>query len=184
MNRRGLKGILTTGVLATSLLASTSAMAQSDILLKIDGAPGDSTDAKHPGAIDVLSWSWGESNGSVETRRGTAPKVCIQDLHFVKQVDSSSAALIMKSMLGEVVPRAELIVRRQGGNGGPVDYIRLILQDVIVSSFQTGGSAGSGIPPTEQVSLHFDSGKYEYFPSGSTMPITAEIGVGNSPGCR
>ena len=25
----------------------------------------------HPGEIDVFSWSWGESNGSAQTRRGT-----------------------------------------------------------------------------------------------------------------
>lgn len=185
MNRRGLKGILTTGVLATSLLASTSAMASSDILLNLEGVPGDSTTVK--GAIDVQSWSWGESNGSVETRRGTAPKVCIQDLHFVKEVDSSSPALIMKSMLGEVIPRAELIVRRQGGAGDPVDYVRLILRDVIVSSFQTGGSAGSSILPMEQISLHFNSGEFQYLrqnANGSTTPIVAEILGGNSSGCR
>ena len=30
-----------------------------DFFLKIDGIPGESTDAKHKDEIDVLSWSWG-----------------------------------------------------------------------------------------------------------------------------
>ena len=36
-------------------------MAAFDYFLKLDGIPGESTDAKHKGEIDVLSWSWGES---------------------------------------------------------------------------------------------------------------------------
>ena len=36
-------------------------MAAFDYFLKLDGIPGESIDAKHKGEIDVLSWSWGES---------------------------------------------------------------------------------------------------------------------------
>lgn len=33
----------------------------SNYFLKIDGAPGESTDAKHKGEIDILSFQWGET---------------------------------------------------------------------------------------------------------------------------
>ena len=34
-------------------------MAAVDYFLKIDGVDGESTDDKHKGEIDILSWSWG-----------------------------------------------------------------------------------------------------------------------------
>ncbi len=174
MNRRGLKGILTTGVLATSLLASTSAMAQNS---------GSTTLELSKGAeIEVLSWSWGESNGSVETRRGTLPKICIQDLNLMKLADANSAQLLTKSTLGEVIADATLRTKIKAGLGpNDFDYVYLRMSNVIVTAFQV---SWGGERPTESVSLHFDSGRYEYLPFGSTNPIIAEIGVGNSPGCR
>ena len=36
-------------------------MAAFDYFLKIDGIQGESTDAKHKDEIEVLSWSWGET---------------------------------------------------------------------------------------------------------------------------
>jgi type VI secretion system secreted protein Hcp len=32
-----------------------------DMFLKIDGIPGESTDASHRDEIDLLSYTWGES---------------------------------------------------------------------------------------------------------------------------
>ena len=36
-------------------------MASVDYFLKIDGIKGESGDSKHKDEIDVLSWSWGET---------------------------------------------------------------------------------------------------------------------------
>ena len=44
-------------------------MAAFDYFLRLDGIPGESTDAKHKGEIDVLSWSWGESQEIRRRRR-------------------------------------------------------------------------------------------------------------------
>ena len=45
-------------------------MAAFDYFLKLDGIPGESVDAKHKGEIDVLSWSWGESQEIAATPGG------------------------------------------------------------------------------------------------------------------
>ena len=47
-------------------------MAAFDYFLKLDGIPGESVDAKHKGEIDVLSWSWGESQPIAAERRAAA----------------------------------------------------------------------------------------------------------------
>ena len=43
-----------------------------DYFLKLDGIPGESVDAKHKGEIDVLSWSWGESQPTRRSREAAA----------------------------------------------------------------------------------------------------------------
>ena len=44
-----------------------------DYFLRIDGIPGESPDAKHKGEIDVLSWSWGETQAVAPSAGAAAP---------------------------------------------------------------------------------------------------------------
>ena len=40
-----------------------------DMFLKIDGIDGDSTDKKHKGEIELLSFSWGLSNKTASSNK-------------------------------------------------------------------------------------------------------------------
>ena len=42
-----------------------------DMFLKIDGIPGESTDASHKDEIDIFSYTWGESQPELQ-RQGRA----------------------------------------------------------------------------------------------------------------
>ena len=182
MKRQGLSKLFTTGVLATGLLAVSSAASAQDIFLKIDKVTGESADSKHKGAIDIMSWSWGASTGTGRTARGQQPASCVQDLHVAKATDSSSPELIMNSVTGEVAQEAVLTVRKSGGD--QQEFLTLTMKNVTVVSFQLSGSDGSGQLPTEQVSLHFETmtGAYrKQKPDGSLEPaITWDITGGNA----
>lgn len=45
-----------------------------DMFLKIDGIPGESTDARHRDEIDVLSYNWGESQPPTASSTGAPPQ--------------------------------------------------------------------------------------------------------------
>jgi type VI secretion system secreted protein Hcp len=184
MKRPNIKGVITTGVMATSLLAPTSASAANDMFLKIDGVQGESLDATHKGEIQVLSWSWGESAGTAMTRRGSLPAACIQDLAFTKFVDSATPALIMNTMTGEVAQTAVLVVRRVAGGQ---EFLKFTMKNVTISSYQTGASQAENAL-TENVVLHFQSLEGHYVkqkPDGSLdTPIPFQISGGNSAGCQ
>ncbi|MDQ3349287.1 MAG: type VI secretion system tube protein Hcp [Acidobacteriota bacterium] len=155
------------------------------MFLKVDGITGESTDDKHRGEIDVLSWSWGESTGTARTSRGPLAAACIQDMSLTKYIDSSSPALIMNAMSGEVVPTAVLVVRKSGET--QFDFLRITMKNVSVTAFQTGGSGGED-RITENVVLHFESmqGQYHKQRADGTAdaPITWNISAANSGGCR
>ncbi len=184
MKRQSLRAFFTTGVFATTLLASSTAMAAVDMFLKMDNVTGESTAAGHKGAMDVLAWSWGQSSGAARTTKAL-PAVCIQDLSVTKYIDSASPELILNSLVGEVAPTATLVVRRAGEN--PAEFLTLTMNNVTVSSYSTGGSGGEA-RLTENVTLHFESmtGSYQKRnPDGTAngAPVTFNIPAGSST-CR
>ena len=132
-----------------------------DMFLKIKGIDGESADDKHKKEIDVLAWSWGLSqSGNAHVGGGAgAGKVNVQDLSFTKYVDASSHALMLACSSGDHIGEATLVVRKAGKE--PLEYIKLTLTDLLVSSISTGGSGGED-RLTENVSLNFAKFEMKY----------------------
>lgn len=134
-----------------------------DQFLKIEGVDGESEDDSHSKSISVLAWSWGASqSGTTHLGAGSgAGKVNVQDISVTKYVDSSSNALLKACCKGTHFKEAKLTVRKAGDK--PLEYIKLTMNDLIVTSLSTGGSGGEE-QLTENVSLNFAKFKYEYTP--------------------
>lgn len=132
-----------------------------DIFMKLDKIEGESLDSKHAKEIDVLAWSWGlsQSGTSHMGGGGGAGKVSVQDLSFTKYVDKSSTALILAACKGAHIDSATLTVRKAGNS--PLEYIKITLNQVMVTSVSTGGSGGED-RLTENVVLNFAKFKVEY----------------------
>jgi type VI secretion system secreted protein Hcp len=136
-----------------------------DMFMKIGDIKGESTDKKHPAEIDVLAWSWGISNSGTTHQGGGggAGKANVQDLSFTKYTDASSHALLLAASNGQHYPQAHLVVRKAGGKGAPIEYIKIEMSEVLVTSVSCGGSGGED-RLTENVTLNFAKVKYEYTP--------------------
>lgn len=138
-----------------------------DMFLKFEGAAkieGESRDSKHAKEIDVLAWSWGMSqSGSSHVGGGSGGgKVSVQDLSVTKYIDSSTHTLLGFCCSGQHLDKATLVVRKAGGNE-PVEYLKITMEQVIISSVSTGGSGGED-RLTENISLNFAKYKLEYTP--------------------
>lgn len=122
--------------------------------LKLADIEGESRDEKHRGQIEIESFSWGESNfGSFASGGGGgAGKVSMNDFHFVMKVSKASPKLFLACASGRHLPDAQLTIGRSGDN--QVDYLYWKMNDVLVTSYQTGGSSSDEVP-TDQVSLNF-----------------------------
>jgi len=138
-------------------------MAQVDYFLKIDGVEGESTDSKHAKEIELESWSFGGTNaGSFSSGGGGGTgKVALGDFNFVKKTDKSSAKLLTACCTGEHITKGATLVCRKAGKDQQ-EFLTIVLSPVIVSSYQTGGSAGSDVIPMDQVSLNFGKVEYKY----------------------
>jgi type VI secretion system secreted protein Hcp len=134
-----------------------------DMFIKIKGIDGESHDDKHKKEIDVLAWSWGLSqSGSSHMGGGAgAGKVNVQDLSFTKYTDSATHALVLACCSGEHIEEAVFVVRKAGKE--PLEYIKLTLNELIISSISSGGSGGED-RLTENITLNFAKFKLEYTP--------------------
>jgi type VI secretion system secreted protein Hcp len=137
-------------------------MATVDYFLKIDGIEGESTDSKHKGEIDLESWSWGSTQTGSHSAGGGggAGKVHMQDFHFVMRMNKASPKLMLACATGQHIPKAVLTMRKAGKE--QQEYAKITLSDLLVSSYQTGGSAKGDIIPLEQISLNYAKIEFEY----------------------
>jgi len=137
-------------------------MAAVDYFLKIDGIQGVSPDKTHKNEIQLESFSWGATQSGTASHGGGmgAGKVQMQDFHLVMSVNKASPKLMLACAQGEHIKSAILTCRKAGKE--QQDYMKVTFSDLLVSSYQTGGSGASSVLPMEQISLNFSKVEVEY----------------------
>ena len=137
-------------------------MAAVDYFRKIDGIEGESHDSKHKNEIDLESWSWGETQSGTHSGGGGggAGKVHMQDFHFVMKINKASPKLMLACATGEHIKKATLTCRKAGKE--QQEFLKIEFDDLLVSSYQTGGSGHGDIVPTDQISLNYSKIHFEY----------------------
>jgi type VI secretion system secreted protein Hcp len=152
-------------------------MAAVDYFLKIKGVEGDATADGHANEIQVESWSWGESNsGSAGAGPGQGTgKVSMQDFHFVMKANKATPKLFLACATGDHFGEATLACRKAGQK--QQDYMTIKMSDVLVSSYQTGGSHGD-VLPVDQISLNFAKIEMEYKAQKADGSLSSAINAG------
>jgi type VI secretion system secreted protein Hcp len=132
-----------------------------DYFLKIDTIKGESTDDKHKDEIDIMSWSWSETNSGAHAAGGGggAGKVSMGDFMFTMQTCKASPDLFVKCATGEHIPEATLVCRKAGKTGQ--EYLIVKMNDLIISSYQAGGSQGD-VLPVDSIALNFSKIEFKY----------------------
>ncbi|WP_305985410.1 type VI secretion system tube protein Hcp [Roseibium sp. MMSF_3544] len=133
-----------------------------DYFLKLEGIKGEAQDKTHKDEIDILSWSWGASqSGTTHMGSGSGSgKAHFQDLSITKYVDKSTPVLMQHLSTGKHIPAGWFYCRKAAGDN-PLEYIKIEMKDIIVTSISTGGS-GSDDRITENTTLNFGEYKLIY----------------------
>jgi len=137
-------------------------MAAVDYFLKLDGVPGESTDSKHKGEIDIMSWSWGASqSGTMATGGGGgAGKVSFTDISFTAKMSKASPKLTLACCNGEHIKNAVLTCRKAGKE--QQEYLVVKLAEILVSSYHTTAGGGGDLIPTDNFSFNFAKIQMDY----------------------
>ena len=145
-----------------------------DMFLKLDGIKGESKDHKHKDEIHIESFSWGLSQTGAHGTGGGggAGKVSVNDISLTKHVDKSSPVLMLHCASGKHIKEGLITVRKAGDK--PVEYLKIKLTDILVSSVQFAGHGSDLL--TENLTLNFSKFAVDYIeqkPDGSgEAPVT------------
>ena len=152
-----------------------------DMFLKLDGIKGESHDDKHKDEIEVLSFSWGVSQSGTAGYGGGAGagKASFQDMQIQKRMDSASPILFKHCATGHHIKEATFVARKAGGD--KQEYLIIKLNDILVSSLQSGGTGhggGGDETPHETISLNFSKFEADYKPQKQDGTLGAAIKAG------
>jgi type VI secretion system Hcp family effector len=148
---------------------------RAEILMLMNGIPGESTAPGHSGWTDVLAMSHGMArwNGDVNH----------QGVYFTKRLDSASPLLYDRLNQGTVIPDVQIEFMRTSPTY--LQFYKLTLTGVRLSSVSTSGSTGAG-ELAEQVSFVYEQIAWSYTqvtPQGNGMPAyTATWNLTNHTG--
>jgi type VI secretion system secreted protein Hcp len=153
-------------------------MAIVDYFLKLDGIDGESEDKTHSKEIQLESWSFGEQNSGSMAHGGGggAGKVQMHDFHFVMKTNTASPKLFLACASGEHIKKAVLTCRKAGKD--QQEYLKWTFTELIVSSYQTGGSGSSDVLPLDQISLNFAQAEITYKAQKADGTLAGELKTG------
>ena len=151
-------------------------MAAIDYFLKLDGISGESKDSKHKGEIEVLSFTFGEarSGSSGSVGGGGAAKVEMTDFSFTARTSKASPQLFLQCAQGKHIKQAILTVRKAGQ--GQQEYLKIKLNDVLVSSYALSG--GEGEVTHDAFALNFVKLSFDYAPQKADGSLDAPVHAG------
>jgi type VI secretion system secreted protein Hcp len=124
---------------------------------------GESLQDKFEGQIEILSFSWGvsQAGGFSYGAGGTAAKANVQDLSVSFRLCKASPKLMQYCASGKHLDSALLTCLKSTGDSGQETYQTIELTDVVISSYQTGGSGDD--MPIESMSLNFAKVAQKFF---------------------
>jgi type VI secretion system secreted protein Hcp len=166
--------LLVGALAAAATVGATSAVAASDIFLKIGDIKGEVTDKSHPNEIEVLAWSWGVSGPIAGDAKKTSQPACAQPLSVSKFVDKATPPLMTSIALNTTVPNAKLTVRKAGAT--PFEFLVVDLAGVTVKASSDSGSISED-RMSENLTLGFTSATITYTPQkldgSADTPVSA-----------
>jgi type VI secretion system secreted protein Hcp len=135
-----------------------------DVYLQIDGIKGESTDSAHKDWIECKSVQWEvlqPKSATASTGGGhTAERAELSEISISKLVDLASPMLAQLCACGKTIPKAKLEMMRADGNGEPIKYFEVELENVLIGhiapQFAGGGIGG------ESLGLKFSKARWKY----------------------
>ena len=136
----------------------------SDYYLQLDGIKGESADSRHSAWIECTSISWNihqPKSATASTAGGhTAERAELSEITIHKLVDLASPVLAQTCACGKTIPKAKLEMMRADGNGEPIKYFEVELENVLIAHIAP--SFDGGDVPGESLGLKFSKVKWKY----------------------
>lgn len=136
----------------------------SDAYLKIEGINGESEDERHRNWIEVdnVLYAVHQPRASVLSTAGghTSGRADLFPITFKKLADLSSPVLLQTCATGKTIAKAMFEFMRADGDGKPIPYFKIELENVMIANINPDSGDGGII--TERVQLAYAKIKWHY----------------------
>ena len=132
--------------------------------IKFDGVDGEAQDKDHKGWSDIMSFGQGlhQPGGGATGPTRRRGDVILDDISVSKELDKASPKIAEAVCKGKVFPKVEIQLTASYTDAGRVTYYAYELKNVLVTSYNIGGSGQSEDVPAEDFSLNFEGIKVTY----------------------
>jgi type VI secretion system secreted protein Hcp len=149
-----------------------------DAYLRFDGIKGESQDHAHKEWIEISGVRWAiqqPKSATASTAGGhTAERAELSEVSFEKLCDLSSPILMQTCAMGKTIPKATLEFMRADGDGNPIKYFEIELDNVLIGTISP--ILGVGILQ-KSIGLKFSQVRWRY-----TQQRIAGSSAGNTAG--
>ena len=136
----------------------------SDVFLRIEGIPGESTDGEYGDWIEIAGYSHGlaqQVSSSMSSSGGLTSERCDHGQFTVQKfLDKASVKLSEFCSQGSTIDEIELCLNRAAGGGQRVKYMTYLMKHVLVAGYSVGGG-DSGVP-METVNFAYGTIEWTY----------------------
>lgn len=136
----------------------------SDAYLKIDGVNGESEDERHKNWIEVrdVLYAVHQPNAKALSTAGghTTGRADLYPITFAKLADLSSPVLLQTCAAGKTLAKAVFEFMRADGDGKPIPYFKIELENLIIASITPDSGEGGLI--VERIQLAYAKIKWFY----------------------
>ena len=114
-----------------------------DMFMRVESANGESKDSNHKDWTDIKSFAWGatQPGNMVSGGGGGVGKASFNDLQVLARIDKAAPAVLKNCATGKHIGKVEVSVCKAGGS--QIEYTRVTLEEVLVTSVQYTAEAGS-----------------------------------------
>lgn len=126
---------------------------------KLGDVDGESTDASHPGWINLLSVSQQLMRLMPEGASGSTRQrvsVTCGSVLISKEVDAATPKILQALCDGFVFPEVKIDLCTSSGANGRVPYFKWVLTNVFVANYFITAETTAGEPPNESLALNYE----------------------------
>lgn len=134
--------------------------------IKFDGIDGEAKDSGHKNWSEIKSVGFGISRqvlAGAGMQRGQE-QAQLQDITVVKELDKSSPTLYQKICDGTSIKKVEINLVTSVGAGKMSSYLKIELENVIITSCSLNAQSSADGMNTEHLALNFSKVKWTYTP--------------------
>lgn len=136
----------------------------SDAYLKIEGINGESEDERHRNWIEInnVVYAVHQPRATVLSTAGghTSGRADLFPITFQKLADLASPILLQTCATGKTIPKATFEFMRADGDGKPIPYFKIELENVMIANINPDSGDGGVI--VERVQVAYSKIKWNY----------------------